>query len=219
MSTVFAAFSSEQAARLAGLSKRRVEYWDSEGVFHPSLRHADGVPFNRIYSFQDLVALRTLAMLRERVSLQRLRKVGDWLKSNYDQPWSALRFYLDGDRIVFVDPSTGHYVSTEPRGQAEFRYELEDVAHDVTVRFHEMQKRRTEDVGQITRNRNIMRNAPVIAGTRIPSEIIWQFHEAEYTPEEILREYPQLSIDDVNAAITFEQSRQSQGKRRRRPAA
>jgi uncharacterized protein (DUF433 family) len=50
-------------------------------------------------------------------------------------------------------------------------------------------------------------NAWVVAGTRIPTEAIWNFHAAGYDAEAIIREYPRLTPDDVRAAIDFESRR------------
>jgi DNA-binding transcriptional MerR regulator len=81
------AFSSQHAARLAHLTKRQIEYWDRSGVYSPSLATGRSrQPFGRIYSFRDIVALRTLAILRKDVLLQQLRALGSWLTANHDTP-------------------------------------------------------------------------------------------------------------------------------------
>jgi DNA-binding transcriptional MerR regulator len=84
---------------LTGLSARQLRYWDETEFFSPALldeykRRA----FGRIYSFRDVVGLRTIAILRNlhRIPLQELRRVGAWLKDNHDEPWSRLRFALEG---------------------------------------------------------------------------------------------------------------------------
>ena len=46
----------------------------------------------------------------------------------------------------------------------------------------------------------IMMGKPVIAGTRIPVEMILRDLGAGMTPEELLRTYPQLTMDDIRAA-------------------
>lgn len=63
--TVLAAFSVEHASRVTGISKARLPRWDRLGFFSPeSLDKEDrGNPYARVYSFSDLVGLRTLAIL------------------------------------------------------------------------------------------------------------------------------------------------------------
>ena len=46
----------------------------------------------------------------------------------------------------------------------------------------------------------IMMGKPVIAGTRIPVEAILRDLGAGLTPEELLRAYPQLTMEDIRAA-------------------
>ena len=45
---------------------------------------------------------------------------------------------------------------------------------------------------------------PCIAGTRIRVQDIWTWHELQgLTPEEIVTQFPQLSLADVHAALTY----------------
>lgn len=44
--------------------------------------------------------------------------------------------------------------------------------------------------------------APCIAGTRVPVRSIRAFHAAGYSPAEIRNEYPALTIEQINAALT-----------------
>jgi uncharacterized protein (DUF433 family) len=64
-------------------------------------------------------------------------------------------------------------------------------------------------VGQIVRNRHVVHNAWSVAGTRIPTEAIWNFHQAGYSAKTIIREYPRLKAKDVVAAIKFEAKRKA----------
>ena len=201
------AFSIERVSRLTGLSVRQLRYWDEEGVYSPEYADEDRrQPYSRVYSFQDVVALRTLAQLRKHVSLQQLRKLGEWLKQHYDKPWSRLRFYVAGRQVFVSDPDTG-VLMTRP-GQTTSRvFELEEIAQDTRKQIERLRTRDQEKVGRVVRRRNVMSNTPVIAGTRIPTAVIWDFHEAGYDTQAILREYPQLTFADVEAAISDELQR------------
>lgn len=208
---VLLAFTVEHAARAAGISERRVRYWDHTNVLKPSLashsiRHS---PFSRIYSFQDIVGLRTLGKLRDRhnLSLQKLREVGKWLRDHYAHPWSSLRFYVDKQRILFRDPKSGQIVATEPPGQTAIPYLLEEIANEAEAEVASLTQRSGDQIGSIVQNRYVLHNEPVLAGTRIPTAAIWQFHCAGFTTDEILREYPRLEPLDIARAIAFEQER------------
>lgn len=52
-------------------------------------------------------------------------------------------------------------------------------------------------------NPKIMFGKPVIAGTRIPVEIILEKLEAGQTTTEIFKDYPRLTEEDIKAALAF----------------
>jgi uncharacterized protein (DUF433 family) len=52
-----------------------------------------------------------------------------------------------------------------------------------------------------------MNNAPAIAGTRIMTSAIWNFHEAGYDADAIIEEYPRIKAADIRAALAFEAQR------------
>ncbi len=74
-----------------------------------------------------------------------------------------------------------------------------------------MRERDAQDIGTISRNPKVMGGVDVIAGTRITPEFMWSFHEAGYTTEQIIEQYPHLHPDDVDAAIRYELSKRRQG--------
>jgi uncharacterized protein (DUF433 family) len=74
-----------------------------------------------------------------------------------------------------------------------------------------LRERRSDQLGQLSRNRYVVHNAWVIAGTRIPTEAIWHFHCAGADVDGIIREYPRLTPEDVRAAIDFEARRRMAG--------
>jgi DNA-binding transcriptional MerR regulator len=94
MSDVIAAFSLDQACKLTGLSESQLVDWDTTDFFQPSLAYENRrSPYSRIYSFEDIVELRTLSILRDRVSMQHLRDVASRLKEYSGKPWSDLTLY------------------------------------------------------------------------------------------------------------------------------
>lgn len=204
------AFSIERASRLTGLSVSRLRRWDQIGLYSPTFADEDrSRPYSRIYSFRDIVGLRTLAQLRERVSLGELRKLSEWLHKHHDAPWSSLRFYLIGRKVLVADPETGLKVTLRPPGQQPLpQFELEEIAQATRRAVAQMSERRPENIGKIARHRHVLSNAPVIAGTRIPTSAIREFHDAGYSIDQIIDEYPQLGREDVEAAIRDEQRRQ-----------
>ena len=52
-------------------------------------------------------------------------------------------------------------------------------------------------------NPKVMAGKPVIRGTRIPVDLILDMLAEDIPTEEILREYPDLSKEDVRAALAY----------------
>lgn len=204
------AFTAEHVCRLTNLTARQLGYWDATDFFSPELLDEfKRRPFGRIYSFRDVVGLRTIAILRNRhkVPLQELRRVGAWLRDFHQTPWSALRFGLGGRRVIFYDPTTS--VATEPRGKGQtvLAIALQPIANDMHKAAEKLRERRADQVGQIERHRFVVQNAWVVSGTRIPTQAIWNFHSAGFDFPAIIKEYPRLTNDDIRKAIEFEATR------------
>jgi len=208
--TELMAFTTEHVCRLTGLSKRQIRYWDDTGFFSPTLldEHRQRA-FGRIYSFRDIVGLRTIAILRNdhKVPLQELRRVGAWLQREHETPWSSLRFALKGRTVVFIDPASGAPTEPSGRGQTVLPIALLPIANEMGKAAERLRERQPDQIGKLERKRYVVHNAWVVAGTRIPTEAIWNFHEAGRSTKQIIAEYPRLTAEDVRAAIEFESGR------------
>ena len=66
-----------------------------------------------------------------------------------------------------------------------------------------MRQRNGASIGKIEKKRGVANNQAVIAGTRIPVKSIQAFSEAGYSVEEIKKQYPTLTDDDILAAINY----------------
>lgn len=56
---------------------------------------------------------------------------------------------------------------------------------------------------KISINPKVMMGKPVIKGTRVTVEILLKKLAQNLSPDEILQDYPQLSKDDIKAAVDF----------------
>lgn len=208
------AFSARQVCRLTGLSMSQLRYWDKTDFFSPEYAEEYGLgAFSRVYSFRDVVGLFVIGLLRKkyRFSLQELRSVGEYLYRFHETPWSSLALHVRGRRgIVFRDPDAPEmFISTRPKGQGvlPFTVALDAVALHVERKVARLRVRRQAEIGKIEKNRLVMNNAPAIAGTRIMTAAIWNFSDAGYNTEAIIKEYPRLTPADVRAALEFEAER------------
>jgi uncharacterized protein (DUF433 family) len=203
---VIAAFSEESASRLTGITKSQLRYWDREDFYRPSYAEDNRrVPFSRIYSFHDIVALRVLNALRNQfgVSLQHLREVSRKLSHLAEDRWTGTRLWALKRKVVWQAP--GAAVPEEVvSGQYILAVALEVFVEDTKQAIAMFNKRDESKLGRVEKSRYVNHNAPVIAGTRIPVTAIKRFADAGYTHAQILREYPDLTEKDVEAALAYE---------------
>ena len=95
-------FSAGRAAKLSGVPYRTLDYWARSRFLAPSLVPAAGKGTQRLYSFQDLVALRVARELRAAgISLQALRKVIRHLRRRRKGASFANTFLVSDGHDVF----------------------------------------------------------------------------------------------------------------------
>jgi DNA-binding transcriptional MerR regulator len=204
---VVAAFSEEHVERLTGLTVRQLRYWDRTGFFEPTYASENRrVAYSRIYSFRDVVALRTLGALRNQFSvpLQHLRKVAQRLSLLTEALWIGTTLYVLNRKVVFHEPG-----SDKPReivsGQYVIGIPLKAVVADTQRAMETLRARRSDQLGFVERSKYVSHNAWVVAGTRIPTGAIRRFKEAGYSVQQIIQEYPDLTERDIEAALVHEE--------------
>lgn len=208
---VVAAFDEEQVQRLTGLTRTQLRYWDKTGFFAP--KYADSnrrSVYSRLYSFKDIIALRTIGVLRNehKVPLQHLRKVAKKLSHLAEDLWTKTTLYVLNKKVIFHEPGSGR-----PRevvsGQYVIGILLKTIISDTKKEVEKLKARDRSKIGQVERSRFVRRNAWVVGGTRIPTAAIRRYKEAGYTDAQILKEYPDLTPPDIAAALLHEEQESS----------
>ena len=205
-STVIGAFGEEDAARLSGLSVWQLREWDRSGFLRPSYAPDNRqLPHSRVYSFRDIVALRVLGQLRNthHVSLQHLKKVSQKLAEFGDAKWTSTTLYVLGRKVVFDDPRSKERKEVLS-GQRVFDIPLRIAAADTRKAIRLLNKRDPGDAGKIVSDRFVMENQPVFNKTRIPVAVVKRYLAAGYSTDGIIKEFPSLSVADIEAAATYE---------------
>lgn len=198
---VITAFTENQVSRLTGISVGRLRYWDRTYFFCPEYGYEErGAPFSRIYSYGDLVSLKVISRLREKVPLQRLRLVKEKLNQFTPDLWRGLTLWVDGRDVAFVHPHTGQSEQVLT-GQKIIQFPLCETLDDLERGVKDLFLRDNSTFGRVEKKRRVMNNRTVIAGTRVPVSAIRSFHDAGYTADQILEEYPSLTLQDVEAAL------------------
>ncbi len=153
-------YSRKQVLRMLGLSNRQLAAWERQGFVSPQtvmrpventgkcVRAAapkrEGMARSRstecVYTFSDIVSLRTLLQLRkEGVPPARIRSLHAAMKrklGDVERPWSELQFQKRGKRLLVhfkgtsLEPMTGQFVlEYAPKDRATTVRKLEKPAH------------------------------------------------------------------------------------------
>lgn len=195
---VIGAFSEAQAARISGLSEYQLRQWSRDGIVRPAFGVPDRpIPYGRIYSFRDLISLQILNDLRnnKKVPLAHLRDVAETLAHLGDQKWIATTLYVLGKRVVFENPSTKKREEVVS-GQRVFDIPLRVVARNTRAKIQELNDRSATQ-GSAEKHRFVSSNRRVFAGTRVPVEGVKDYLRIGYSAEQIIREFPDLTLADV----------------------
>ncbi len=201
------AFTTQQTANLSNITPRMLRYWEETGVFHPEyIEQRNRGPFRRIYSFRDLVTLRTLSLLRKqhRLPLDELRKAGAYLQEFSERPWIDLSLRIQGRILVFRNPATGQWTAADASGQTVMTIDLQKISEESERVARLLTRRDPRHFGKITRNRYVMNNAWSLSGTRIPIDAVIELHGAGFSDNEILKQYPTLHQADIDVALSFD---------------
>ncbi|WP_312472570.1 DUF433 domain-containing protein [Brucella sp.] len=203
------AFTEEQAEKLTGVSAAQLRSWDRTGFFVPALANKNrSLPLSRLYSFRDLVCLKVLNALRndENVSLQHLRSVKERLAHLGEDMWAKTTLYVLNKKVIFENPETKNKEEVVT-GQGVLKIPLQIVTGDMKRAVDQLKKRDTSTLsGKIERIKGIAGNRPVIAGTRIPVSTIKAFADEGFSAEQIIEEYPTLTLEDIQAAIEYSEA-------------
>lgn len=192
----FLAIPDKDAARLAGISLRRLRYLeDKDALVEPTVRN----PRATLYGFPQMIELLVVTALRDRKrSLQQIRKLVKHLRGHgYAAPLRELRFATVGKEI-YVQHADGTWEG-DLRPDQTVLSEVIDLESLRAVIRRSVQ-RDSAAHGRVVRHPGVKAGAPIFAGTRIPVTTVQHYLDAGYGTSAILEEYPSLSAADVEEA-------------------
>lgn len=195
------AFDVKLTSLLTGATPSQLDRWRNQGVLVPEKR-AKRPP---LYSFRDLVALRTMVFLRAQTSGQRLvRAFGtlDLLSLN-DHP-SRYSLGTDGDTIVVEDPYSHQTVDLvrNPGNAVHATFEdvfrsFKDFRGNPVVDFKRPSQYLTVDL-------RTLGGWPTVEHTRVPYDLVAQLVDFDTVqPEDVTEFYPSVSADAARDAVDF----------------
>jgi uncharacterized protein (DUF433 family) len=194
------------AAALSGATLRQLSYWrSSRSTEAPLLAPELHKPRSRVsYSFPDVVALRTFVYLRSReVPLQRVRKAVQSLRD------MGATEHLSSYQLVAVGRDVVWKISAEVAVDLTRRPGQQVIAQmvDILAAFRGPHDR---DVVPLYRPKpgvavdpEVRGGYPVIAGTRVPYDMVASLLEDGVTAEEVAGFYPAVSATAARGALAF----------------
>lgn len=192
------------ASKMSGATIHQLAYWRNTGVLVPEIESIKP-PF--LYSFRDIVALRTLAWLRGDHPLQLIRRSLDTLREldMVEHPSSykliklgkSIGVHLEGDRAVDI--------AKEP-GQTTV-----GTLADVFAEFETLRQRKVDPLLHprqgVEVNPSRLGGWPTITGTRIPYDLVAALiSDGSVPPERVSDYYPGVTAEAARDALDFEQS-------------
>jgi uncharacterized protein (DUF433 family) len=210
------AYEPRIASALSGVTQGQLTYWRRTAAFMPeiSMRPA-------LYSFRDLMALRTFAILRGSRSLQKIRKALGTLKeigesahlSSYSLAVQGKRGIVlireDGTEGVELVEKPGNLVTVVKLGDVFKSFPLDDIEVPNLLRPREF----------IAVDPEVRGGHPVVAGTRVPFDLVAGLVNDGVEPEEIAEFYPSVTASAARDAADFAKYVDRAAQRKLRSAA
>lgn len=191
-------------SRLSGATPAQLAHWRRSGLLVPEVK-----PRRRplLYSFRDIVALRSFARLREKISLQKVRRALQSMHGMdmYDHP-SLYTLTTDGNTII-VQKATDKPVDLVSNPGQEWAINFEDVFAEFTNLRGDavVNLRRPHEFIEIEPQR--LGGWPTIEGTRIPFQTIASLiSDGSVKPEDASKLYPSVSPAAARSALDFARS-------------
>jgi uncharacterized protein (DUF433 family) len=209
------AYPADRAAALSGVPKSTVHYWAREGILVPSVS-AEKV---KLWSYSDLMGLRTIAWLRASktapdghsvpaTAMQAVRRALRELDRLDLAPWSnddAPDLAVDRrGQIVLGAAEQPYHVN----GQGLLDADMLDVLRPFEI---DEATRGPDLVAPRPRLRIVpgkLSGAPHVRRTRIETQVLAALGARGMSPQRIRSLYPAIEVDDVDQALDLERELQ-----------
>ncbi|MCV7127011.1 DUF433 domain-containing protein [Mycolicibacterium vanbaalenii PYR-1] len=187
---------------MTGVTKSQLAGWRRAPVV---LAPEHGTRPRALYSFQDLVALRTFARLRSKVSLQKIRKALSTLDMlELTEHPSKYTLVAHGESIALVDNDEAIDLVEAPTTRV--MVEMVDVFNSFINRNEVAVVDFKHPRPQLEVNLNRLGGWPTIKGTRVPYDAIVDLvADGDVSYDEVAEYYPSVTPDAVADAVAFAQ--------------
>lgn len=200
------AYTAELASKLSGASMSQLLRLRQNGVLIPE----HGSTREVLYSYRDVVALRSIMWLRSEFSLQQIRKVISYLdRVDLGRNHLAEIQFATVGRDILVRDEDGF---TDVLAQAGTREIAEPTSlKDIFAPFRAYRGRAVPDFQRPSEHLTIdpdrMGGLPVVEGTRIPFDTIAQLVDFDTIhPDDVAHYFPRVNAAQALDAVEFARS-------------
>jgi uncharacterized protein (DUF433 family)/DNA-binding transcriptional MerR regulator len=201
------AFPVPIASVLTGATARQLAYWRRPTKSAQPLLTPEGRRGGRyLYSWADVVALRSIVYLRQEKSLPRIRRAVDRLRLLEAEEWTHLSAYrlISTDSTIVVKTPSDQLLDLEQQPGTVLN---EVLMSDVLAPFETSSGR---SVPALKRPRTriavdpaVLGGYPVIAGTRVPFDVVARLAQDALERHEITAIYPSVDPEAIDDATHF----------------
>ena len=140
-------FGSNVVLDLTGITYRQLDYWARTRLVGSSIRAAAGRGSRRVYSFEDLVALRVVAgLLGAGVSLKAVRRAVAYVQRHTDRPLSTLALIPKARSVFLLTEDRSKMVEASSNGQVVITIEVEPIVQSLRAEVTKISASREIDV-------------------------------------------------------------------------
>lgn len=197
------AYSSQMAAALSGATLSQLQHWRRHKPRGPVLVPEISQQPRALYSFRDLLALRTCVYLRQQTSLQRIRTaIGNLRDLGEQEHLSHYKLVGARDSVQLVTEEEAIDLVKKP-GQRQVLVVMGDVLEAFPVRAGVVVPALFQPRERITVDPETKGGTPVISGTRVPYDSVADLMKDGVSAEEIATYYPSVAPEAARDAQDF----------------
>lgn len=201
-------YTAAEAARIAQIPRQRLAAWRREAIVVPTIQTVDLDGVERTgYSFEAVVYLRLLRMMRERgLALEKAVRTIKHLRDRFGPPgpaWGQARIFVQGGDL-FADAADQWDVTVATRGGQQaatvlFGDEFAQLRERADALLVPEQFR-----DQVEIDPAVHSGLPVVRGTTIRTSVIHDLAQRGLDVQHIREYYPHLTPSQVQGALAYE---------------
>jgi uncharacterized protein (DUF433 family)/DNA-binding transcriptional MerR regulator len=197
------AYATKMAAALSGATVSQLRHWRATRtgpLLAPEISSTPKV----VYSFRDVLALRTFVRLRENASLQKIRTAIGNLR-DIGQAEHLASYRLVSDRTGNIQLLTDDEAVSlgRNRGQLQLIAVIGEVIEPFAVRAGVLVPHLLRPRPGLTVDPETQGGTPVIAGTRVPYDAVASLMRDGVPAERITDYYPAVQASAASDALDF----------------